>query len=298
MQAPDLTSQSRTRKQAIIGPADGLILQALLRYHYLSSRQVCRLLYKPGSLTYVQTKLKRLTDVGFAQRLFLPRNTQYGSAPSVYRLARKALNYLKAEGMAVELRYHPSEEREHSYLFLSHTLAVNDVLIAAELICRQFPEIVLNEVLHERVLKRQPLYVEDGDGGKVAIIPDGWLDLRLGGSFQMCLALEVDQGTVEQKKWREKVRGLVGYAKGPYQEAFKTTSLTIAVVATPGEKRLFDLLRWTEAELEAINEKQEADLFRLSSFAPASVEPEEVFLAPRWYRPFDRQAIPLLDGVN
>lgn len=295
-----MTVQTRSTKphKQLLGLADYKILEALLRYHYLSSRQVCRLLYKPGSLTYVQTKLKYLSERGLLQRLFLPRVTQFGSAPSVYRLARKGLNYLKDEGFDVELRYHPSEEREHSYLFLSHTLAVNDVLMALELLCRQFPQIVLNEVLHERVLKRQPVYVEDGERGRIAIIPDSWLDLRLSNSEQMCFTLELDQGTVEQKKWRRKVRGLLAYSKGPYQKTFKTTSLTIAVVATPGEKRLSDLLRWTESELETLGEKKEADLFRLSSFEPALTAAEEVFLSPRWYRPFDRQALPLLDGLN
>ena len=102
-----------------IAPADDAVLKALLRFHYLASRQVCRLSYSPRSLTYVQSKLKRLTDLGYCQRIWLPRPAPHGSAPSLYTLARKGLNYLRAQGIDVPQRYHPSEQREHSYLAIS-----------------------------------------------------------------------------------------------------------------------------------------------------------------------------------
>jgi len=122
---------SRAASSLSLAPSDDGVLRALLRFYYLSSRQVCLLGYSPRSLTYVQTKLKRLTDAGYCQRIWLPRPSARGSAPSVYTLARKGLNYLRAQGLDVPPRYHPSEQREHSYLFLSHTLEVNDVLISA-----------------------------------------------------------------------------------------------------------------------------------------------------------------------
>jgi hypothetical protein len=289
-----LNAQFSSKSPYILSLADDAILRAIFCHHYLSAQQVCRLLYSRGSLTHVQSKLKRLTDSGHCQRLFLPRPSQHGSAPSVYTLARKGLNYLQNQGLDTTRRYHSVEEREHSYLFLAHTLAVNDFLISAALLCRRVPWIGLASVLHERELKRQPVFVSDSNGGKIGVIPDSWLDLQVQGSYQSCLALELDRGTVEQKQWRRKVRGLVGWAKGPYQEQFKTTSLTIAVVATPGEKRLQELVRWTQAELEAIGEKHAADLFRLTGGPPDSPVPEALFLSPCWVRPFDPQPVSLL----
>lgn len=70
------------------------------------------------------------------------------------------------------------------------------------------------------------------------IVPDGWLDLLLAGNLQMCLVLELDRGTLEQRAWRRKVRSLLAYARSPYQERFGTTSLTVAVVTTAGRRAL------------------------------------------------------------
>src|SRR5205823_2243658 len=120
---------------------------------------------------------------------------------------------------------------------------------------------------HDRDLQRSPIHVEVASAEKletIAVIPDGWVDLRLAGVGRICLALELDRGTIEQKDWRRKVRGLVAYSQGPYQQAFQTNSLTIAVVVAPGrqapKKRLQDLLVWTERELEAIGTRDQADL--------------------------------------
>ena len=83
----------------------------------------------------------------------------------------------------------------------------------------------------------------------MSVIPDAWLDFRItqaGQTFQSCLALELDRGTLAKGRWQQRMQALVAWAKGPYQQAFKTTSLTMAVVATPGHKRSADLLTWTK----------------------------------------------------
>jgi hypothetical protein len=245
-------------------------------------------------MTYVQTKLKALSELGLLQRIWLPRPAPHGSAPSVFTLGRKGLNHLGSQGFDVARRYRPSEQNARSYLFLAHTLAVNDVLIGAELLGRQAPGVQLARMLHERDLKRAPLQVQDNDGRTIAVVPDGWLDFRINGSFQACLALELDRGTEEQKAWRRKVRGLVAFANGPYQEAFQTRSLTIAVVATSGDHRLLQLIRWTESELALWKEETLGDLFVFTGVAPEST-PADLFTARRWYQPFGEQPVALLD---
>src|SRR5688572_12473774 len=104
------------RTSDILDRRDEEVLQRLHRYHYLLSRQVCRLLYSRGSLTYVQGKLKRLTEGGYCQRIWMPKRGQYGSAPAVYTLARRGINHLRAAGIQVNRRYHPSEQEVRSYL--------------------------------------------------------------------------------------------------------------------------------------------------------------------------------------
>jgi hypothetical protein len=56
------THRSKRNKQAMRKTADKLtatekIIAALAEYEYLSAFQITRLLYSPGSLTYVQVKL-------------------------------------------------------------------------------------------------------------------------------------------------------------------------------------------------------------------------------------------------
>jgi len=277
----------------ILGVSDEAILEGLYRYRYLTSKAVCRLFFKPGCLIYAQTKLKRLADLGYARRCFLPRATQHGSAPSVYCLSRKGLKHIAARGIDVPSRYQPVHQPSSSYLFLSHTLMVNDVLITAELLDRTSDAVTLQIMHHEFDLKRTPFYVQDDSGERLVVIPDGYFDLRISGHYQACFALEADRATEEQKKFRRKVGGLIGLTKGAYQERFGTSSLTVAVVTTD-EHRLAQLRQWTEAELEKLG-RDRGDLFRFAVLSEDLLLPEVMFFAPRWYRPFDSSAVTLLE---
>lgn len=280
----------------VLKPSDELLLQWLHRFHYLTSRQLCRLSYSLASITYVQAKLKRLTDAGFCQRIWLPRRQAHGSAPSVYLLARRGLNHLRESGMEVARRFHPSEKRRLSYLFLDHTLELNDALINLEILCRGPNPYRLQTLLHDHDLKRQPVQVERSDGTRAIVVPDAWVDLRLHEKYQVCLAIELDRGTEEQRRWRRKVANLISYANGPYQEAFGTKSLTIAVITTAGERRLLELIRWTEKEMAALGESSQGDLFLFASLPPSLAESAELFGARCWYQPFKQEPLALLEG--
>jgi hypothetical protein len=279
-----------------LGPSDEPILTMLGLYFYLTAAQITRLLYAPASHTYAQARLKRLVDAGYLQRLFLPRPSRTGSAPLVYTLARKGLNALREWGSAVDRRYRPAEARELSYLHLAHTLALNDALIALELLCRKNPRIQIADLRHERVLKLHPVVVALPDGAKTGVIPDGWVDLRIAGCYQECYAIELDRGTTEGKAWRRKVAALLAYADGPYQRVFGTPSLTIAVIATPVQRRRAVLLRWTEAELRAQGREDAAGLFHFTGATLADQDPEQLFLSAVWSEPFSDHLEPLIDA--
>jgi hypothetical protein len=279
----------------ILKPTDLSILKCLLKYHYLSSRQLCRLLYSPGSLTYIQAKLKRLVDAGFCLRIWVPKREPHGSAPAVYALARQGINQLKHEGFEVARRFHASEKRALSYLFLNHVLELNDFLISAELLCRWQPEFTMASFAHDLDLKRRPVYVVGDDGRNTVVVPDALLDIRIQQAFQVCLAIELDRGTEEKEPWRRKVRHLLRYANGPYQDAFGTRSITFAIVTTAGEKRLLELLAWTKAELELQKETSRGDLFVFTYVPPGPMDPDTMFLRPCWYQPFSESPLALLE---
>ncbi len=281
-----------------VTPAKWAILLALHRYFYLTACQTTRLRYAAGSLTRAQALLKELADDGFCQRLFLPRPSAHGRLPAVYTLGRLGRRHLGALGIDVPARLRPSAEREHAYLFLAHTLAVNDCLIAAELLSRRAPQITIDRMLHERTLRRMPIPVADPDGGRASVIPDGWLDLRVavsGGIDRSCIALEVDRGTTEQRAFRRKVARWIAAADGPYQAAFGTDLLTVAVVATPGEGRADQLLDWIAAELATVHRQERAELFLVTAVDAAVVDPLAFFTGPVWRRCDQTTPVPLIE---
>lgn len=284
-----------------VTPAKQAILTALAQYFFLTARQTTRLLYAAGSLTRVQTLLKELTDDGYVERLFLPRPSPHGRVPAVYTLGRLGRAHLAAIGIDVPERLRPSEAREHSYLFLDHTLAVNDCLIAMALLSRRAPQIAIRTMLHERTLRRMPVSVIDPDGGRASIIPDGWLDVRVAlpeGTDRYCIALEIDRGTTEQRAFRRKIARWVAAADGPYQDAFGTDLLTVAIVATPGQGRADELLRWIAAALADLRRQDAAALFFVTAEDAASIDPATMYCGPVWRQCGREAAVPLIEETE
>ena len=285
-------SRLRARRFAL-GVPDLKIIGALRVLSCSSADQLLRLLgYSPASLTYVQTRLKRLAAMGYLERIYLPRPSRAGSAPLLYRLTRKSIPVLENQGLDLSYRLRPSEARSHSYLHLMHTLAVNDVLIAATILARETPDLELARLMHERELQTRPAAVSVGHETQ-QVVPDGFLDFRFEGG-QYCLLLEVDRGSHGQHAWRRKVRGLVGLADGPYEELFGTTSLTFMVLVQDEPERVELLLGWTADELGSLGRGELAGFFCFAASDPATMRPSQLFLDPIWSRPLYRGQIALL----
>lgn len=276
---------------------DDTLLRVVHAFHFLTAEQVLRLFYCAGSLTYVRAVLKRMADAGYLHRLKLPSSSD-GVKPWVYTLGQHGIRYLKAVGYTDFARFRPVEEEEHSFLFLAHTLGVNDILIAAQQLAEQMPSYVLAGFLHERVLKHTPVIVTTADGETMGIIPDAWLDWHLGGVNRASIVLEYDRGTVEQRAWRKKMRGLLAFADGPYQEAYGSDSLTIAIATTAGPHRAEQIRVWCEAELTRANRRQEGELFLIMSVPSEQIEPQVFFLHPVWWQPFGTAPVVLLSDEN
>src|SRR5207249_106785 len=144
--------------------------------------------------------------------LSLARPVVRGKAPLVYTLARKGLNYLKGAGFDVRAYFRPSKEQEKSYLFLLHTLAFNDVLIAASNLHKVAAEYSLLSFTHERVLKQTPYKISFMRGGTletVTLIPDAFLLFgrkKKNGDEKLPRVLELDRNTTEQKHFRRNLR--------------------------------------------------------------------------------------------
>src|SRR4051812_4663718 len=99
-----------------IGRPKHLILEAVGTYHYLTADQLARLLFSPGSLTYVRDHLKELFHAGYLSRLFPPTLAPRGAHKAVYALDRRGYLYLKAQGLEPAGRFRPSENAEREWL--------------------------------------------------------------------------------------------------------------------------------------------------------------------------------------
>src|SRR5215207_5668591 len=244
--------QSRKPIKYIPGRADKKILETVMRYQCMTAMQITKLLYSLTSHRWVQRKVSDLAAAGYLVSDRIPSRQIQGSAPRYFALARGGLAWLADQGMAVPPGLRAYQVKEYSYLFLSHLLAVNEVLLAAELVCREQPALKLARLLHDSELKRRPVYLLDASGKKRSVIPDGFLDFEVhasSGGYRAPLCIEVDRGTERQQDFRAKIRRLIAFQRGPYQEVFGRRSLTVCVIASGNPERTKALLAWARAEL-------------------------------------------------
>lgn len=303
-----MTARDQKLEAFSLSGIDDRFLQAIYRYHMLKPEQLTRRYYSKGSLTFVKARLKRLVDAGYLDANEQP--TTRGRSPFYYTLAGKGMKYLKEIGIEMNRYYRPSRRVE--YLpFLLHTFSVNDVLIAAELLAEDMPQLTLAEVQHELVLKQEPCKVplrrerpgRDGNasGQYVTIVPDGWLDFRYdrgseGAERRMCLWLEVDRGTVGKKEFKTKAAAIFTfYQSGAYNKRFGTQSLRVAFATTDGVTRVKQMRAWLRDALANELEKPGMAERFVCAALPDEIDPRSLFLEPIWYVPLnDTPPVPLL----
>ena len=300
-----------THQALTLSERDGQILQAVYTYQYLTLAQITRLFFSARSLrskNHAGQYVKRLAEEQWLVRFPLP-STHKGNRAYVYTLGYKGMKYLHTLGFDAS----PSScqaKPAPSYQHMQHTLCLNDVLIAAALLPRRVPTILLCDMQHEWILKQKPLHVPSPDspsnGRKhtstqvTSVIPDAWLDFRLclnGITYQTAVWLELDRGSEEQKQFRRKVRGLYQASLSEiHRKEFGAQNITIAFATTAGEKRQEQLRLWTRQELSLLEKISDADLLLFTSLPPTSdLDPEWFFLSPVWTTPLTNTPVPLLD---
>ncbi len=270
------------------------LLILLYQFHYLKIQQIVKLLQKETVINYVRSKMRKLINMGFVETQFLPRTTQAGRTPMIYSLSAKGTRFL-----AEEKNLQPQTAngvKKHG--FLTHTLQVNDTIIAAILLTKQEPRLTLFDWHHERVLKQHPILVGKNQQKKY-VVPDGFLHFILSPPFgkyhePLGIVFEIDRNTEDRYMIQEKISNYVAFAYGPYQQAFHLESLTIAFVVTEGgQKRLQQLLTWTEHALK--NNQQDGELFLFAARDPGNIDPVALFCSKIWQQPCNNQLLALIE---
>jgi len=222
------------------------------------------------------------------------------------RYHTRGRTYLEELGAEVSGRFSSSEQAKKALLFLEHTLAINDILIAASLLARDFEDITLAHREHEATLKTKPLRVTYmqrlREGGETAItqtlIPDAWLDMYVGDRkkqryWRFSIWLELDRGTIQARKFIRKARSIIEYLKsGEYQKRFHSEVALIAFVTTAGQDRVQQICTWIHEEAERTDDTGIEPLFFTTAIS-SPPDPLDFFFSPLWLNPGSDKPTPL-----
>jgi len=271
----------------------------LYQLHLATPEQLCRLHYRPGSLKGVQRRLKTLVNEGYVQfGAYAVEHRTPGrirhSTRYYYTLSPEGMHYLAKLGFDVHEAWRADKEVDKHGLFVSHSLELNDVIIAAALLKSADKRFYLEDFIHERVLKRRPYKVKLPEGQSFSLIPDAYLDFRnVFDKNHFPVLLEHDRGTEEQFYFKRKVRAYLGLINSQaYRDWFGMKSITVAFTTFEGEKRLEKMREWTRQVLASTNTPwQIGGAFRFAAL-PRPLVPGVAWLEPRWFTAYDDEQPP------
>ncbi len=266
-----------------------------MRHHtfFLTVEQVTRLFFSKNSTHYASEYLKRLADQNFLFRFPLPDSTR-GNKVFIYTLATKGIKYLKQIGKDHHVYFRPGDTPP-SFEHLRHELAVNDFLIAASLLPKSEPAIILHEMKTGWQLFHTPLKVSVR-GDTISVVGDGFLDFRYqigNDTYQTAVWLELDRNSEYSKQLKRKVKGLVAaLTSQKAADLFGTDLFTIAFV-TVSETRLQAIQSYVMEVLTEMGRMQDANMFLFTTL-PQELEPKKIFTAHMW-QTLNGSPVPLLD---
>jgi Replication-relaxation len=257
------------------------VLTALKDFHFLTVEQIM-LLTGRTSLRSSQNRLKELADADYVLKHDRRSSNVLRPLRAAWSLTSKSKSYLEGAGMVVLPARYP-----RPYI-LDHTLTINEVLIKAQLLEQTTPGVELLEWHHDRNLRRwRPI---------LSLVPDGFLHFAVttpDGRHGYPILLEVDMGTVDRRRWQQKVKRYIQFFTGEFQTVFHTDAATVAVVVSDSEKRVTELRRWTEWELGRLQAKASGEVFyftQLTDDLPAG----KLFMSPRFQVAFSNKTDALL----
>jgi hypothetical protein len=289
-----------------LAPVDIQILRAVNRFRYLTAAQLNRVLWPDNTRDenrYAQRRLKHLAEAGYLQAVRdLPRPA-VGTAARVYAVARRGRDALRELGESVPDYYRPSETDQalHNPLFMPHTLAVIDVLIAAERLTQEEPDVKFEQLLLERDLRRLQCKVEvpavQGplQSRRVTVVSDAVFTLVVNGTPQH-FVLELDRDTERRVAWQRKVAALTLWIASPDSRGLLPGPYVFVMVVTPTWQRREQLRLWTAQELRARSlYDQYAPIYAITDVSPVATEPVDFFTGSYWYPPFTGSPDSLVD---
>ncbi|MFH1287147.1 MAG: replication-relaxation family protein [bacterium] len=197
--APNLALQARDRQ----------ILLGVHKYRYLSRKQI-QAFFGFKSLTRVNTRLRKLFDAKFLDRIFIP--AFWGSPEAYYCLGVNGIMVAaeKSEDISI-IKKRRRQVSKTSPIFLKHQIMINEVLIAFELAGKR---------LNGCQIKFSTDNIQIITRLNKVFRPDGYLVFSYYGKTYP-LFLEADLGTESLKRIQEKMENYLTFGlSGEYGKLF------------------------------------------------------------------------------
>lgn len=251
---------------------DRQVIQAVYEYRFLRRDQIQALFFL--SQNTANRRLQYLFQHGFLKRHLPPVQLGEGRPQAIYSLDERGADLIAIEqGIdRAEVRWR-KKDNQAQFFFLEHTLYINDFRIGITMAAKKLGHQV-SRWCDEREIKllgeRVPILQKRK--GYLPVAPDAFFIYDFG-DRQAGFFLEVDMGTMTNKRFKDKVRAYIAYkTEGYYEKKFGISSLRVLTVA-PSYRRLKNLKRTTE-------QAQGRNLFWFATFAALS---SEKILQPVWY---------------
>jgi hypothetical protein len=244
---------------------DRQVIHTIYEHRFLRRDQIQALLFP--SRNTANRRLQHLYQHGFLKRLLPPVRLGEGRPQAIYALDERGADLIAAkDGVAREQVRWRKKDNRASYLFLDHTLHINEFRIAITLAAKE-GRYRVPRWLDERDIKSlgERVPVPGKQRRYLPVTPDAFFEVDLG-DRRAGFFLEMDMGTMANKRFANKVRAyIIHKTKGYYQTKFGTPSLRVLTVTT-SRRRLKNLKRATEraggrtmfwfATFEALSAKQ------------------------------------------
>lgn len=271
---------------------DEQILRWVGELRFVTQEQLQALLFSASTKSSCKRRLTLLYHNRYLDRRLLPLRSAFGANRAVYCLDRRGAEFLTFQGEG-NLDWRRADNDRELY-FLQHTIDTNEIAICATLAARR--EGFDFAWTGERVLKRRAMRDSVVDpkhpDHKLTVIPDGYFRIA-GRTSPLGFAVELDRGTVQEKPFKAKIRGLGEWkTTGVYRQRFGTDSLRVLFVVSPNRhdaRRLERIKNWTEVE-------GGRSLFWFASLS--DLTPQTIFQEPIWHVAGRTDRAPLFAGAT
>ncbi len=221
-------------------PRDLAVIEAVYQYRVLTQSQIERLLFTGLNREVARRRLFLLYHNGYLERQFLPTTGGLVTSPVLYLLDKRGGEYLLQRSGHTEIRWKARDNRVGN-LYLEHLLNINTFRIEITLATAHY-QCPLEGWIDDAMLHQDYDKVRvPGVGRPVAVIPDGYFRIPMPDSKPMHFFLELDRGTMDLGRFKQKMQAYQVYAQtGLALARFNTKGFRVLTV-TLDEARLHNL---------------------------------------------------------